>query len=128
MSDRYAIVHPDEVPAEEFITSSTTVHKLTEPLGCRRVRINRVIIEPGEVTEPHTHPGQEEVFVAWTDAQIEISDELHAVEAGSVVRVREDVVRNLVNRTDTERHVWLAFGAPPVGSIDDFGAFELATE
>ena len=128
MSDRFAIVHPDEVPAEEFITSSTTVHKLTEPLGCRRVRVNQVILDPGEVTEPHTHPGQEEVFIAWTDGQIEIDGELLVVEQGSVVRVREDVARNLVNRTDNERHVWLAFGAPPLGSIDDFGDFELASE
>jgi hypothetical protein len=26
---------------------------------------------------------------------------------------------------DEETHVWLAFGAPPVGTVDDFGAYVL---
>jgi hypothetical protein len=39
-----------------------------------------------------------------------------------VVRAAPDVTRNLLNRTD-EAHVWLAFGAPPVGSVEDFGAY-----
>lgn len=80
-----------------------------------------MLVDPGEVTTPHTHvadgdtPGQEEVFVAMTDGQIAIDGTVHDVDAGGVVRVRPDVERNLLNRTDDATHVWLAFGAPPVG-------------
>lgn len=34
-----------------------------------------------------------------------------------------DVVRNLLNETGETRQVWLAFGAPPVGTVDDFGSY-----
>jgi hypothetical protein len=32
------------------------------------------------------------------------------------------------NRTDDETHVWLAFGAPPVGTVEDFGAYVVADD
>lgn len=87
------------------------------------MRINQVFLEPGEVTESHTHPGHEEVFYAQTAGQIAIDGDVHDGPAGGLVRVREDVPRNLLNRDD-QRQVWLAIGAPPVGSVEDFGAFE----
>jgi quercetin dioxygenase-like cupin family protein len=43
------------------------------------LRVNQVIVEPGEVTTPHTHEGQEEAFVAQTDGQISIEDEVYDV-------------------------------------------------
>ncbi|MFC6725655.1 hypothetical protein ACFQE1_15025 [Halobium palmae] len=78
------------------------------------------------MTTPHTHEGQEEVFVAMTAGEIEIEGDLHAVSAGGVVRVGEGVVRNLCNRTGESTQVWLALGAPPVGSAEDFGAYVVA--
>lgn len=123
MTDEFAIVQPGDVPTEQFNTCETAVRKLTEHLGCVELRVNQVVVEPGEVTTPHTHDGQEEVFVAWTDGQISIEDEVYDVPQGGIVRVHPDTVRNLLNRTDDETHVWLAFGAPPVGSVDDFGAY-----
>ena len=153
MTEDFRIVDPSEVETEQFNTSETSVRKLTEPLGATELRVNQVLVEPGEVTTPHTHEGragdekeqgdergegdetgqgteegQEEVFVAMTDGQIAIEGEVHDVPEGAVVRVRPDTVRNLLNETDDETHVWLAFGAPPVGSVDDFGSYVLAEE
>lgn len=68
------------------------------------------------------------MFVALTDGQIAIDDEVHDIPAGTVVRVHADTVRNLLNRTDDETHVWLAVGAPPVGSVEDFGSYEIAAD
>jgi quercetin dioxygenase-like cupin family protein len=122
MSDDWSVVDPTDVPAERFQTCETVVRKLTEPLGATELRVNRVHLSPGEVTTPHTHQEQEEVFVALTDGQIAIEGTVHEVPAGGVVRVAPGVTRNLLDRTDKE-HVWVAFGAPPVGTVDDFGAY-----
>lgn len=127
MADGFSIVHPETVPTDQFNTCETSVRKLTERLGCVEMRVNQVVVEPGEVTTPHTHDGQEEVFVAMTDGQIAIEDDVHDVPAGGVVRVHPDTVRNLLNRTD-EIHRWLAFGAPPVGTVEDFGSYVIATD
>ncbi|GAB3325209.1 cupin domain-containing protein [Haloplanus rallus] len=127
MTDGFSVVDPEEVSTEPFRTCETVVRKLTEPLGCTELRVNQVLVDPGEVTTPHTHEGQEEVFVATTGGQIAIDGEVHEVPAGGVVRVAPETVRNLCNHTD-ERHVWLAFGAPPVGSVEGFGAYVVADE
>lgn len=125
MNEGFSLVDPDDVETEQFHTCETSVRKLTEPLGCEEMRVNQVIVEPGDVTTPHTHEGQEEVFVALTDGQIAIDGDVHDVPEGNVVRVQSDTVRNLCNRHEDETHVWLAFGAPPVGTVDDFGAYEI---
>ncbi|WP_368279750.1 hypothetical protein [Halomarina oriensis] len=52
------------------------------------------------MTTPHTHEGQEEVFVALTEGQIAIEGEVHDVPKGGVVRVHPDVVRNLLNHSE----------------------------
>jgi len=62
------------------------------------------------------------VFAAITEGQIAIEGDVHDVPAGAVVRLHPQMVRNLCNHTD-ERHVWLAFGAPPVGTVEDFGSY-----
>jgi hypothetical protein len=81
-----------------------------------------VIVEPGEVTTPHTQEGQADPFVAPTGGQIAIDEEVHDVRQGSLVRVNPETVGNLLNRTGNTR-VRLAVGAPPVGTVDDFGAY-----
>jgi len=124
----FSVVDPADVPKEQFNTCETAVRKLSEPLGATELRVNQVIVEPGEVTTPHTHEGQEEVFVAMTDGQISIEGDVHDVPKGGVVRVHPDTVRNLLNQTNDETHVWLAFGAPPVGTVDDFGAYVVDDE
>lgn len=82
----------------------------------------QIVVQPGELTTPHTHDGQEEVFVAHTEGQISIEGDVHEVPEGGIVRVHPETVRYLCNETEDTTHVWLAFGAPPVGSVDDFGA------
>ena len=123
MTADFSIVRPSDVPTEQFDTCETSVQKLTPTLGCTEMRLNQVVVEPGEVTTPHTHEGQEEVFVAMTDGQIGIEGDVHDVAEGGIVRVHADTTRNLLNLTEDETHVWLAIGAPPVGTIDDFGAY-----
>ena len=120
--DGYSIVRPADVPAEQFNTCETAVRKLTAPLGATELRVNQVVVEPGEVTTPHTHEGQEEVFVSMDGGQISLAGEVHDVPAGGVVRVAPETVRNLCNLTE-ETHVWLAVGAPPVGSVENFGSY-----
>jgi quercetin dioxygenase-like cupin family protein len=93
MDDGYSIVQPTDVPPEQFQTCETAVRKLTEPLGCTELRINQVVVDPGEVTTPHTHEGQEEVFVALTAGQIAIEGTVHDVPEGGIVRVHPDVER-----------------------------------
>jgi len=122
MDESASVVDPETVPTESFQTCETAVRKLTDRLGCTEMRANQVLVDPGEVTTPHTHDGQEEVFVAMTDGQIAIEGDVREVPAGGLVRVHPDTVRNLCNHTD-ERHVWLAFGAPPVGTVEDFGSY-----
>ena len=124
MDDGFGVVVPDDVPTETFDTCDVSVRKLTERLGCTELRVNGVVLAPGDVTTPHRHEEQEEVFVAMTDGQIAVDEDVRDVPAGGVVRVGPDRVRNLLNETDVT-HVWLAFGAPPVGTVDDFGAYTL---
>jgi len=127
MADGFSIVQPQNVATEQFNTCETAVRKLTEPLGCVEMRVNQVVVEPSEVTTPHTHEGQEEVFVALTDGQISIDGDVHDVPEGGIVRVHPATTRNLLNQTDAT-HVWLAIGAPPVGTVDDFGAYVIEDE
>ena len=122
--DQYAIVDPESRPTESFQTCDVAVRKLTESLGCTDLRVNQAVLEPGDVTTPHRHDGQEEVFISQTAGQIAIEGEVHDVPAGHVVRVAPSAVRNLLNRTD-DTHRWLAFGAPPVGTAEDFGSYVL---
>ena len=127
MDDGFGVVVPDDVPTETFNTCDVSVRKLTERLGCTELRANQVVLVPGDVTTPHRHEEQEEVFVAMTDGQIAVDGDTRDVPAGGAVRVGPDRVRNLLNETDVT-HVWLVFGAPPVGTVDDFGAYTLPEE
>lgn len=123
MDNAFSIVDPRNVPTEPFNTCDVSHRKLTERLGCTDMRVNQVVVQPGEITTPHAHEGQEEVFVAMTGGHVAIEGEVYDVPAGGVVRVAPEPVRSLRNETTDETHVWLAFGAPPVGTIDDFGSY-----
>ncbi|MFB6224097.1 MAG: hypothetical protein ABEH86_10565 [Haloarcula sp.] len=57
-------------------------------------------LSPDSVTTPHTHDGQEEVFIAMTGGQIAIEGDVHEVPSGGIVRVHPDTVRNLCDHTD----------------------------
>jgi quercetin dioxygenase-like cupin family protein len=127
MNEEFSIVHYTDLETEPFTESGIAHWKLTEPLGATEMRVNAVELDPGQALDPHAHERQEEVYVALTDGQVEIEGEVHEVPAGGVVRLGPDPVRGLCNDTD-ETHVWVLFGAPPVGTVEDFGEYVMPDE
>lgn len=125
MSEDFSIVVPEDIEPESFDTVDIQHRKYTEALGCTDMRVNYVTLEPGDELTPHAHERQEEVFVPLTGGQIKIEGSVYDIPQGGVVRVGPDPIRGVVNQSDDERHVWIMFGAPPVGTIDDFGEYVL---
>jgi quercetin dioxygenase-like cupin family protein len=121
MASDFEIVDPETVEQEPFVTCDVRHRKLTRALGCTEMRVNTVTVEPGEVTTPHSHDGQEEVYISLTGGRVEIGDELYDVPEGGVVRVGPDPVQSVRNDTEDETHRWVMVGAPPVGTVEDFG-------
>ena len=127
MSDDFAIVDYADVEAEPFTESAVEHRKLTDALDATEMRVNAVELAPGEVLDPHAHERQEEIYVAVTAGQVDIEGEIHDVPEGGVVRLGPDPLRGLCNHTD-ETHVWVLFGAPPVGTIEGFGEYVMPEE
>lgn len=125
MTGEFSIVTPEDVDPERFDTVDIEHRKYTEALGCTDTRVNYLVLDPGEGVTPHAHERQEELFASLSGGQIEIEGELYEVPEGGVVRVGPEPVRNVVNRTDNEVHTWIMIGAPPVGTLDDFGEYVL---
>jgi quercetin dioxygenase-like cupin family protein len=125
MSAEFSVVTPEEIEPESFDTVDIAHRKYTEALGCMETRVNYLTLKPGEELTPHTHERQEELFVPLTGGEIEIEGEVHEVPQGRVVRVGPDPIRGVVNRTEDETHAWVMIGAPPVGTIEDFGEYVL---
>jgi quercetin dioxygenase-like cupin family protein len=123
MRDGFAVVDPGDVSRERFPESGLSHRKLTDPLGCTEMRVNTVTLRPGEATAPHSHERQEEVYVALDGGHVRIDGEVHEVSRGGVVRVGPDPVRSVHNESDDETQAWVLFGAPPVGTVDDFGEY-----
>ena len=124
MSEDFSVVVLGDVEPESFDTVDVSHRKYTEALGCTDTRVNYLTLESGEEVTPHAHERQEELFVPLTGGQIEIDGEVYDVPQGGVVRVGPEPVRNVVNRTD-EVHTWIMVGAPPVGTLEDFGEYTL---
>ena len=122
MTGSFTIVDPDTVPPESFPESGLSHRKLTERLGCTELRLNMITLSPGEATAPHAHRSQEEVYIALDGGVLELNGEVHAVEPQSTVRIDPAVVRSVRNESSADQ-TWLLIGAPPVGSIDDFGEY-----
>lgn len=127
-TDRFAVVDPAEVDGEPFPESGIHHRKLTELLGCTEMRVNTVTLQPGQATAPHAHEQQEEVYVALDGGHVRVDDTVHGVPAGGIVRVGPDPVRGVLNRSDKAAQTWVMFGAPPVGTVDDFGQYEMPDE
>ena len=125
--DDAAVVDLDDVPEERFPESGIPHRKLTEALGATDMRVNAVTLEPDQATDAHAHERQEEVYVALDGGRVEIDGEKREVPPGGVVRVGPDAVRRVVNESDEER-TWLMFGAPPVGTVEDFGEYRMPEE
>lgn len=123
MTEAFGIVDPEDVEQEPFPESGTLHRKLTAALGCTDVRINTVTLGPGAATAAHSHERQEEVYVALDGGQVRIDESVFDVPAGGVVRVGPDPVRSVHNPADGTTRTWVMIGAPPVGSVGDFGEY-----
>ncbi len=127
MADGYSIVDIEAVEEEPFPASGVDHAKLTEHLEAEEMRVNMVTLDPGEVVGYHTHERQEEIYVCVDGpGEVYVDGNLETVPEGGVVRFAPDVPRQLLNTTDDQHHVWVMFGAPPVGTIEDFGEFQMA--
>lgn len=128
MEDAYSVVVPDDVEQEPFPESGLLHRKLTAPLGCRNVRVNTVTLQPGESTAPHTHERQEEVYVALDGGHVHVAEHSHEVPPGGLVRIGPDPLRNVSNETEDDTQTWLMIGAPPHGSLEDYGEYVMPDE
>lgn len=125
MTDEFSVVELEEVEQERLPESGTRHRKLTTLLGCTELRVNSVTLDPGESTAPHTHQRQEEVYVALDGGHVRIEGTSHEVPLGGVVRIGPDAVRSVQNESAADVQTWLMFGAPPLGTVDDFGEYTM---
>jgi quercetin dioxygenase-like cupin family protein len=125
MTVDFAVVELEKIEQEQFPESGNRHRKLTEPLGCTEMSINTVTLSPGETTAPHAHEQQEEVYIALDGGIVEIEGTRYEVSSGGVVRIGPDAIRSVRNDTDAEEQTWVMCGAPPLGTVDDFGQYRM---
>lgn len=125
MSEDFAIVDPADIDPERFPESGLLHRKLTRSLGCTELRVNSITLEPGQATAPHSHERQEEVYVALDGGHVRIGDSIHEVAPGGLVRIGPGPVRSIRNPSTDTPQTWLLFGAPPVGTVEDFGEYRV---
>ena len=125
MTADFSVVELDQVEQEPFPESGILHRKLTGPLGCTEMRVNTVTLGPGEATAPHAHERQEEVYIALDGGQVTIDGTSHRVPVGGVVRIGPKSIRSLENTTEHDEQTWILCGAPPVGTVDDFGEYTM---
>jgi uncharacterized cupin superfamily protein len=120
----FAVVDPEEVATKPFPESGLSHRKLTAALGATELRVNAVTLDPGEATTPHAHERQEEVYVALDGGRVVIDGTAHEVAPGGLVRIGPEPTRSVRNDGDAPAR-WIMFGAPPVGTVDDFGEYRI---
>jgi quercetin dioxygenase-like cupin family protein len=125
MAENYAIVDLDGVGQEPFPESGLLHRKLTQQLGCTELRVNAITLEPGQATAPHSHERQEEVYIALDGGHVQIGDLINNIVPGGVVRIGPDPIRSVRNESPDTPQTWLLFGAPPVGTVEDFGEYTI---
>ncbi|PSQ11783.1 hypothetical protein BRC93_04330 [Halobacteriales archaeon QS_5_70_15] len=125
MAEDFAVVDLEDIDQESFPESGLLHRKLTHALGCTELRVNSITLEPGQATAPHAHERQEEVYVALDGGHVQIGESIHDVAPGGVVRIGPDPTRSIRNESTDTLQTWLLFGAPPVGTIEDFGEYTM---
>lgn len=125
MSDAFSVVELEDVEQERFPESGNLHRKLTAVLGCTEMRVNTVTLRPGEATAPHAHQRQEEVYVALDGGHVEVEGTRHEVTPGGVVRIGPETVRSVRNESSDEEQTWIMVGAPPFGTVGDFGEYTM---
>jgi uncharacterized cupin superfamily protein len=126
-TEDYAVVGPGDVDPEPFPESGIGHRKLTAALGCSDARVNSVTLDPGEATAPHRHERQEELYVALDGGTVVIESEPHRVPEGGVVRVGPEPSRSVRNDGEASQR-WVMVGAPPHGTVADFGEYRMPDE
>ncbi|WP_418279799.1 cupin domain-containing protein [Halorubrum sp. DTA98] len=127
MTSEFSVLDLDDVDQEPFPESGLLHRKLTDSLGSSEMRVNAITLAPGEATAPHAHERQEEIYVALDGGHVRIDGSDHEVSSGGVVRISPESVRSVRNESD-DAQTWLMFGAPPVGTVDDFGEYTMPDE
>lgn len=125
MTDEFSVVDLANVKQEPFPESGLLHRKLTAALGATELRVNAVTIAPGEATAPHAHERQEELYVAIDGGTVRIDGTDYDLDPGGVARVGPDAPRSVRNDGDEGTHTWIMVGAPPVGTVDDFGEYTM---
>ena len=127
MAGSYSIVDIGSVPEDRFPESGVSHAKLTAALGATEMRVNTVTLEPGETVGYHTHEAQEEIYVCVEGpGQVYVDGSLEEVPEHGVARFDPEVPRQVLNTSEDETHVWVMFGAPMVGTMEDFGEYQVA--
>lgn len=128
MFEDFSVVSPAGVEPESFDTVDISHRKYTEALGCSETRVNYFALEPGEeVHAPRTRAPGGGIRTAHRGSDRDRRRGLRRSQGG-VVRVGPEPIRSVCNRTDDETHRWIMIGAPPVGTIDDFGEYVVPTD
>lgn len=128
MAEDFAVVDLEDVEQEPFPESGLLHRKLTEALGCTELRVNAITLGPGQATAPHSHKRQEEIYIALDGGQVKIGEAIHSVGPGGVVRIGPDPTRSVRNESTNKSQTWLMLGAPPTGTIEDFGEYTIPDE
>ena len=123
MPSTYSVVDPTAIDPEPFPESGMLHRQLTEALACEALRVNAVKLEPGDSLAEHRHERQEELYISLTGGTVVIDGEECAVPAGGLVRIGSSALRYVTNRSSDETQRWLMIGAPPVGTIEDYGEY-----
>ncbi|MDZ7849541.1 MAG: cupin domain-containing protein [Halodesulfurarchaeum sp.] len=126
MAKDYQILEPDSIPETPFPESGVTHRKLTGELRAQEMRVNQVTVDPGEVVGYHSHKRQEEIYVCHKGpGEVYVDGEHLEVPEGGIVRIGVDVPRQVLNTGDFPT-VWIMFGAPPIGTREDYGEYEVS--
>lgn len=129
MDADYSVIGQEDVEQERFPESGIAHRKLTEALGCTEMRVNALTLDPGEAVAYHRHECQEEVYVLLDGpGRLVVDGEVVSVPKHGVVRVAAELPRKLTNDSGSESASWLMFGAPPVGTVEDFGEYVVVDE
>jgi mannose-6-phosphate isomerase-like protein (cupin superfamily) len=89
------------------------LHILRDPLGCAELGVSVLECAPGWTGKPHDHAedGQEEIYVLLEGAAtVTVDDDAVSMEAGDVLRIDPESVRQIHN--GDEESLFVLAGAP----------------
>jgi mannose-6-phosphate isomerase-like protein (cupin superfamily) len=125
---RFAIVRADD--AEDFYAGTDVpgeFRSLTDALGARQLAVTLIRVPPHSDFEQgtgHFHAEIEEIYIVGKGTiTMRCDDEVHTVEAGSVVRVAPETPRSHRNEGDETVEIWAVsrqLGRGDATKIDDF--------